>query len=129
MKAPDFPLVLIVDDSDLNRKLAADVLRLAAFRMLEAVSAAEALTLASARLPDVILMDLHLPDLDGTEAARRLRSAPRTSHIPIVALTAVPLDGDEDWLGSAGFAGYIRKPIDIERFPVLVRQFLSRSAE
>ena len=66
------PLVLIVDDSDRNRKLARDVLREAEFRTLEAATAAEGIALASEHLPDVILMDLRLPDLDGTEAARLL---------------------------------------------------------
>ena len=86
------PLVLIVDDSDRNRKLARDVLRQAEFRTLEAATAAEGIALASEHLPDVILMDLRLPDLDGTEAARLLVADPRTSHIPVVAVTALPLD-------------------------------------
>jgi two-component system cell cycle response regulator DivK len=123
----DLPLVLIVDDNDRNRKLAVDVLRLARFRTLEAVTAAEAIALASEHLPDVILMDLRLPDLDGTEAARALRAEPRTSRIPLVAVTALPLDARDDWLVAAGFAGYIVKPIDIDEFPDLVRRFCARS--
>ena len=123
MKAAALPLVLIVDDNDRNRKLAGDVLRLAGFRTLEAVGAAEAIALASARLPDVILMDLRLPDLDGTEAARTLRSDPRTSRIPVVALSALPLDAGDDWFLDAGFAGYVVKPIDTDEFADLVRRF------
>ena len=123
----DLPLVLIVDDNDRNRKLAVDVLRLARFRTLEAVTAAEAIALASEHLPDVILMDLRLPDLDGTEAARILRAEPRTSRIPVVAVTAVPLDARDDWWVAAGFAGYIVKPIDIDEFPDVVRRFCARS--
>jgi len=123
------PLVLIVDDSARNRKLAGDVLRLAGFRTLEAGTAAEAIALASAQLPDVILMDLRLPDLDGTEAARTLRAAPRTSGIPIVALTALAVDGRDDWLVEAGFAGAIGKPIDTDLFPELVRGFCARGSE
>jgi two-component system cell cycle response regulator DivK len=119
----DLPLVLIVDDNDRNRKLAGDVLRLARFRTLEAVTAAEGIALASEHLPDVILMDLRLPDLDGTEAARMLRAEPRTSHIPVVAVTALPIDAREDWLFDAGFAGFIIKPIDIDAFPDVVRRF------
>jgi two-component system cell cycle response regulator DivK len=119
----DLPLILIVDDNDRNRKLARDVLRIARFRTLEAGTAAEAIALASEHLPDVILMDLRLPDLDGTEAAGVLRAEQRTSRIPIVAMTALPLDGREDWLFEAGFAGYIRKPIDIDEFPDVVRRF------
>ena len=117
------PLVLIVDDSDRNRKLARDVLRSARFRTLEAGTAEEGIALASEHQPDVILMDLRLPDFDGTEAARRLVAGPRTSHIPIVALTALPLDAHDEWLVDAGFAGYILKPIDTDAFPDLVRGF------
>jgi two-component system, cell cycle response regulator DivK len=119
----EHPLVLIVDDNERNRKLARDVLRLAQFRTLEAGTAAEGIALASEHLPDVILMDLRLPDLDGTEAARMLAAERRTSHIPVVAVSALPLDLGDQWLTEAGFAGYIVKPIDIDAFPELVRGF------
>jgi len=125
----DLPLVLIVDDNDRNRKLAVDVLRLARFRTLEAVTAAEGIVLASEHVPDVILMDLRLPDLDGSEAARMLRAEPRTSRIPVVAMTALPLDAREDWLIDAGFAGSIAKPIDTDEFPNVVRRFCARGPE
>jgi two-component system cell cycle response regulator DivK len=126
---PDLPLVLIVDDNDRNRKLAGDVLRLARFRTLEAVNAAEGIAIASERLPDVILMDLRLPDLDGTEAVRLLQAHPRTSRIPIVAVTALPLDARDDWLFDAGFAGYIVKPIDTDAFPDVVRGYCGRGPD
>jgi two-component system cell cycle response regulator DivK len=125
----DLPLVLIVDDNDRNRKLARDVLRLARFRTLEAATAAEGIALASEHLPDVILMDLRLPDLDGMEAARLLRAGPRTSHIPVVAVTALALDARDDGLLDAGFAGYVVKPIDIDAFPDVVRGFCARGAD
>lgn len=123
----DLPLVLIVDDNDRNRKLAVDVLRMARFRTLEAVTAAEGIALASQHLPEVVLMDLRLPDLDGTEAARILQAEPRTSRIPIVAMSAAPFDAREDWLLTAGFVGYVVKPIDIDEFPDLIRRFCPRS--
>jgi two-component system, cell cycle response regulator DivK len=125
----ELPLVLIVDDNDRNRKLAGDVLRVAGFRTLEAPTAAEGIALAAEHVPDVILMDLRLPDLDGTEAARRLRAESRTSRIPIVAVTALRLDADDGWLSDAGFAGYIAKPIDIDAFPDAVRRFCARGRE
>jgi two-component system cell cycle response regulator DivK len=125
----DLPLVLIVDDNDRNRKLAGDVLRVAGFRTLEAGTAAEGIALASERLPDVILMDLRLPDLDGTEAARMLRAEPRTSHIPVVALTAFRLDGREDWLFDVGFAGFVVKPFDTDAFPEEVRRYCARKPD
>jgi CheY-like chemotaxis protein len=119
-------LVLIVDDNDRNRKLAGDVLRLARFRTLEAKTALEGITLASEHLPDVILMDLRLPDMDGIDAVRMLRAEPRTAQTPIVAVTALPLDVRDDWLFEAGFAGYIVKPIDIDEFPDVVRGYCAR---
>jgi two-component system cell cycle response regulator DivK len=125
---PELPLVLIVDDNDRNRKLARDVLREAGFRTLDAATASEGIALASEHLPDVILMDLRLPDLDGTEAARILRAEPRTSRIPVVAVTALPLDARDDWLVEAGFAGYIVKPIDVDELPDVVRRFSVRGS-
>ena len=117
------PLVLIVDDNAKNLKLARDVLRAAGFRTLEAATGAEGISSAAEWLPDVVLLDLRLPDLGGTEVARRLRDDPRTARIPVVALSALPLGGDEDWLRAAGFAGYVEKPIDVSRFPNQVRRF------
>jgi two-component system cell cycle response regulator DivK len=119
----DLPLILIIDDNERNRKLARDVLRAARFRTLEAATAAEGIALASEHLPDVVLMDLRLPDADGTDAVRTLRAEPRTSRLPIVAMTALPLDGRDDWLFDAGFAGYIVKPFDTDAFPDVVRGY------
>jgi two-component system cell cycle response regulator DivK len=121
----DLPLILIIDDNERNRKLARDVLRAARFRTLEAATAAEGIALASEHLPDVVLMDLRLPDADGTDAVRTLRAEPRTSRLPIVAMTALPLDARDDWLYDAGFAGYIVKPFDTDAFPDVVRGYCS----
>jgi two-component system, cell cycle response regulator DivK len=124
------PLVLIVDDNERGLKLARDVLRAAGFRTLEAQSGAEAIALALAlsSLPDVILMDIRLPDMDGTEAVRRLDDEARTAPIPVVALSALPLDEGDDWFVAAGFgfAGYVEKPIDIDAFPDQVRDHCKR---
>ena len=116
-------LVLIVDDDARNLKLARDVLLAAGFRTLVARNAAEAIVLAAEHLPDVILMDLRLPDMDGAEAARILADGARTEAIPVVALSAVGFEGDTAWLTRAGFAGYLDKPIDVESFPHQVRRF------
>lgn len=121
---PALPLVLIVDDNDRNRKLVRDVLRAAQFRTIEAGTAAEAIARVSNHLPDVILMDLRLPDADGTDAVRILKAEPRTAGIPIVAVTALRLDASDDWLLDAGFVGYVAKPIDTDALPDQVRQFL-----
>ena len=115
--AVEAPLVLIVDDNEKNLKLARDVLLAAGFRTLEAVTAGDAIVLAEEHLPDVVLMDVRLPDMDGTLAARRLGERSQTSGIPVVALTSLTLDD------VAGFAGYLAKPIDVEAFPEQVRGY------
>jgi two-component system cell cycle response regulator DivK len=120
------PLVLIVDDNAKNLKLARDVLRAAGLRTIEAETGAEAFALAAEHVPDVILMDLRLPDMDGADAARALADDVRTAHLPIVALSALQLVGDDEWLLAAGFAGYLEKPIDVQAFPERVRSFCRR---
>lgn len=122
------PLVLIVDDNEKNLKLARDVLRASRFRTLEAASGAEGIALATEHLPDVILMDLRLPDMDGTDAARNLGEAARTALIPIVALSSVPV-GDSDWFLAAGFAGYLEKPVSVSEFPGQVRGYCSATGQ
>jgi two-component system, cell cycle response regulator DivK len=119
------PLVLIVDDNEKNVKLARDVLRAAGFRTLEAANGAEGMALANEHLPSVILMDLRLPDMDGADAARKLANGSRTSAIPVVALSALALEGGVAWLLTNGFAGHLEKPIDIQEFPHQVRQYCS----
>ena len=116
-------LVLIVDDNQKNRKLARDVLRAAGFQTLEAATGTGAIALAAERVPDVILMDLRLPDNDGTDATRKLKADPRTSRIPVVAMSALPLEGSGDWLEAAGFTGWLEKPIRVRDFPHQVRRF------
>jgi two-component system cell cycle response regulator DivK len=117
------PLVLIVDDNEKNRKLARDVLSAAGFQTLEAASGAEGIALAAEHLPDVILMDLRLQDMDGTEAARRLGHELQTASIPVVALTSLPVEEGGDWLEAAGFAGWLEKPICVSEFPDQVRRY------
>ena len=117
------PLVLVVDDDERNRKLARDVLRAAGLGTLEAATGGEALALAAERLPDVILLDLGLPDMVGTNVARELRDQARTAQIPVVALSALSDVGDHDWLLAAGFAGFLGKPIDVRAFPEQVRSY------
>jgi two-component system cell cycle response regulator DivK len=116
-------LALIVDDNEKNLRLARDVLRASGFRTLEAASGEEAVALATEHLPDVILMDIRLPDIDGTEAAARLRREPRTAAIPIVALTSSAMKGDREWFLASGFDGYLEKPISVREFPDQVRGF------
>ena len=120
---PNPPLVLIVDDNEKNLRLHRDVLRADGLRTLEAATGAEAIDLATTHTPDVILMDIGLPDMDGAEAARALAEDARTAQIPVVALTSVRLDQLGERLRAAGFAGYLEKPISVTEFPAQVRGY------
>ena len=120
-------LVLIVDDNGQNAKLVRDVLELAGMRTLSAATAAECLSLAQEHHPDLVLMDLRLPDLDGAEAAKRLGADERTTGIPVIALSALPVEEGAPWFRSSGFAAYIEKPIDVIGFPGQVRRYLRPS--
>ena len=122
-RGPASRLVLIVDDDARNLKLARDVLLAAGFRTLVARDGAEAVALGAEHLPDVILMDLRLPDMDGSDAAGTLSKNASTAAIPVVAFSSLPLEDDAGWLQRAGFAGRLEKPIDVEAFPERVRRF------
>ena len=121
-------LVLIVDDNEMNVKLARDVLRFNGFRTVEAGTGEEGVALAGEHLPDLILMDIRLPDMDGTAAARALKEDERTASIPVVALTSFAMKGDRERFLAEGFDGYLEKPISVKDFPEQVRGFC-RGAE
>lgn len=116
-------LVLIVDDDERNAKLAGDVLERAGMRVRTAGTAADAVTLAWQHLPDIVLMDLRLPDADGSEAMLRLAADERTADIPVVAVSALRTEDAEASCRRAGFAGYVEKPIDVVALPGIVRGF------
>jgi two-component system cell cycle response regulator DivK len=109
-------LVLIVEDNEKNLKLARDVLQFKGFRTIEATTASEGLARAAEESPDLILMDIQLPDMDGVSALGRLKENPRTSAIRVVALTALAMREDRQRLIDAGFDAYIAKPIDVREF-------------
>ena len=116
-------LILIVDDNEKNLRLARDVLRFAGFRTIEAPTGGEGVSLALECRPDLILMDIRLPDIAGTAAARQLKRDVRTAHIPVIALTALAMKGDREWFLSEGFDGYLEKPISVRELPDQVRSF------
>ena len=118
------PVVLLVEDNDRNLKLARDVLEFAGFTVLVAVTGEDAVVRATSARPDLVLMDLQLPGIDGHEALIRLRHDERTSDIPVVALTAFAMREDRERALAAGFDGYLHKPIDVRRFPDQVREHL-----
>jgi two-component system cell cycle response regulator DivK len=121
-------VVLIVDDNEQNAKLARDVLERAGIETLTAATAADALKLARERRPDLVLMDLRLPDLDGAEVTQLLAMDKRTADIPVVALSALTHEEASGWIADAGFAGYLEKPIDVLELPEQVRRHYSRGS-
>ena len=116
-------LILIVEDNAKNMKLARDVLQYRGFRTLEAVTAADGVALAVEHSPDLVLMDIQLPDADGVSALQQLRSDPSTRTIPVVAFTASVMEADRERLSAAGFDGYLAKPIDVKAFPDQVQGY------
>jgi two-component system, cell cycle response regulator DivK len=114
--------VLIVEDNGKNMKLFRDVLQATGYETLEATTGRQAIELAAGHAPDLVLMDIRLPDIDGMEALSRLRADERTALIPVLALTAQAMDGDRERLLGAGFDGYISKPVNVVEFLGVVRQ-------
>ena len=120
-------LVLIVEDNEKNLKLARDLLQYHGFRTIEAVDAETGLRMASESLPDIILMDIELPGMDGATALEKLREDPATAAITVVAVTASVMPVDRDRFSRAGFAGVIVKPIDVKAFPGQVSAYCEHS--
>jgi two-component system cell cycle response regulator DivK len=120
-------LILIVEDNDKNLKLARDLLQHDGFQTLEAATATAGITLAEQHVPDLILMDIQLPDMDGVTALGRLRKSEATRSIPVVALTAFAMAADRERLLAAGFDGYLAKPVDIHDFTDSVRRYCGES--
>jgi two-component system cell cycle response regulator DivK len=123
----DAAIILIVEDNEKNMKLARDVLQFNGFRTLEAVTGEQGLALAAEHHPDLVLMDIQLPDMDGTTALRRLRAVATTATLKVVALTAFAMKDDCERFLSAGFDGYLSKPISVRELPSQVRQVLGKS--
>jgi two-component system, cell cycle response regulator DivK len=117
--------ILVVEDNERNLKLLRDVLEYAGYAVRVARTGEDGITSAVSEPPDLVLMDLQLPGIDGLEALRRLRESPRTAAIPVVAVTAQAMKDDRERALEAGFNGYIEKPISVREFPGQVRGFLS----
>jgi CheY-like chemotaxis protein len=116
--------ILIVDDNPVNLRLAAEVLELEGHAVELAADAAQAESLLGRGLPDLILMDIALPDMDGLTLTRKLKADARLKHIPVIALTAFAMKGDDLKAFEAGCAAYITKPIDTRELPRQVARFL-----
>jgi CheY-like chemotaxis protein len=120
------PLVLVVDDNEAGQLLVSTVLQLEGFRVDLAGSSEEVLEGVYARRPDLILMDVQLPGQDGLTLTRQLKADPATAAIPIIALTAHAMPGDQELAFAAGCIGYISKPINTRTLGGQLRDFLSK---
>lgn len=118
--------VLLIEDNAMNMELATDLLEAAGFQVLKAERAEDGIAMAVVEQPDIILMDIALPGMDGLEATKRIKQDPRTAWIPVVALTASAMRGDDDRARSAGCCGYIAKPIDTRRFAETVAAMMEQ---
>ena len=121
--------ILLVEDNPMNRRLAEFLLKSQGYTVYEARDGQEALELAKAHTPDLILMDLQLPGLDGFSTTRIIKQDAATKDIPIVALTAYAMQGDAERALQAGCDGYITKPIDPDKFPEIVAGYLKDEGE
>ena len=119
-------LILLVEDNEKNRKLAHDVLVHQGYRVVGVESAEEALRVVQEQPPRLVLMDIHLPGMDGIEALRQLRADPATRGIPVMAVTASAMTHDRAKIMAAGFDGYQSKPISVRPFLAAVRELLDR---
>lgn len=118
------PIVLVVDDNPTNLKLIAYLLQAKGYDVRTAIDAEVALELVRSVRPQLILMDLQLPGMDGLELTRRLKSAPETRDIVVIAVTAYAMKGDEERARAAGCDGYVPKPVDTRALPGIVAHYL-----
>jgi two-component system cell cycle response regulator DivK len=119
--------ILVVEDNPLNLKLVRDVLQFAGYDVVEAHSGEEGLRVAEEDPPDLVLMDLQLPGIDGTETLRRLRQGSLGRDVPVVAVTAFAMAEDRERATLAGFDGYVEKPISVRELPGQIEAFLGRA--
>jgi two-component system cell cycle response regulator DivK len=119
------PTVLVIEDNRLNMELVSDLLEIAGYTVRQASTAEDGISIAQETHPDLILLDIGLPGIDGHTAVRLLKSDPRTRRIPAVAITAQAMKGDREAALEAGFDGYLTKPIDTATFSRVVSTYLA----
>ena len=116
--------ILVVDDQEDNRRILRDLLTASGFAVIEAKTGEESVTLAEAQIPDLILMDIQLPGIDGYEATRRIKAKPPLSATPLIVVTSYALSGDEAKAFAAGADAYVSKPFSPRALLAKVREFL-----
>lgn len=122
----DAPVILIVEDNPRNLKLVRDLLDYAGYRTLEATNGEDGVALARTHRPDLVLMDVQLPGMNGVEALARLRAEPETAELPVVAVTAFAMKDDGARFLAAGFDGYLEKPLSVRELPGQVAAIIAR---
>jgi len=120
--------ILIVEDNEKNMKLARDILRAKGYATLEAIHGLDGVKLALEQVPDLVLMDIQLPDINGIDAFERIRGNAATAKVPVVAFTASVTTNDRSRIGDAGFDGFLGKPINLKEFLETVRRILGEDS-
>jgi CheY-like chemotaxis protein len=120
-----FKTILVVEDNKLNMKLVKGLIKIGKYRLLEAMDAESGIELIREKRPDLVLMDIQLPGMDGLSATKIIKEDPELKDIPIVALTSYAMQGDKEKALAAGCTGYITKPIDTRKFLETVSQYLN----
>jgi two-component system, cell cycle response regulator DivK len=123
------PRILVVEDNERNMKLFCELLQASGYHTLEATTGESAVELALEHGPDLVLMDIQLPDIDGVEALGRLRADERSASLPVLALTAQAMEGDRERFLAAGFDGYLSKPVNIADFITTVKRYCEGSGQ
>ena len=121
--------VLVVEDNDKNMKLACDILEAKGYQVLAASCGEDGVKLATEHLPDLTLMDIHMPGIDGVEALSLLRAEPRTASLRVVAFTASVMAGDRSRVTQAGFDGFVSKPINLKEFVATIARMTEAGAQ
>jgi two-component system cell cycle response regulator DivK len=119
-------LILIVEDNEKNLKLLRDVLQFKGYQTLDAMTGLEGVRLARERHPDLVLMDIQLPDIDGVTALAQLRADPATKDMPVVAVSASVMPNDQQRIMASGFDAYVMKPISVKSFVETVEKFAGK---
>ncbi|HEX4893311.1 MAG TPA: response regulator [Hyphomicrobiaceae bacterium] len=120
--------ILVIEDQEDNRAILRDLLTTVGYELIEAVNGAEGVTKAEAERPDLILMDIQMPVMDGYEATRRIKAIPACAGIPVIAVTSYALSGDEAKTRAAGCDGYVAKPYSPRQMLATIRGFLDKKA-
>ena len=120
-------IVMVVEDNEKNRKLMRVVLKSKGYNVIEATTGEEAIDTLKKQKPDIILMDIQLPGIDGITLVKQIKADANTNDIPIIAVTAYAMKGDEQKILSCGCNGYISKPIDTHELPNIIEQYLRKT--